>query len=145
MSEEFSALNFSDDLSEVLKVEDAMRWKIERPGNLEVWALVYSISAHTEIYQARFLWKVYPDEPPSLKFRDPATGRLDLPGAWPRVRGFRPTNLDACVNWVLEGFIAHPEWKTDPRLRWNPNGNVLLLVLRTLQAEMDYYYEGRHQ
>ena len=98
-----------------------------------------------EVFQARLLWTVYPGQPPSLKFRDPATGRLDLPTAWPIVRGFRPQSLDACVNWCLEGFGLHPEWRTDPRYTWDSRGNVLLKVLRILQDELDHYFQGRHR
>ncbi len=86
---------------------------------------------------------VYPDQPPSLKFRDPATKRLDLPTAWPQVRGFRPNSLDACVSWCEEGFNLHPEWTNDLRLRWAARGNVLLKVLRILQGELDDHFQGR--
>ncbi|MCL4552494.1 MAG: hypothetical protein M1305_02915, partial [Candidatus Marsarchaeota archaeon] len=64
--------------------------------------------------------------------------------AWPRVRGFRPPSLDACVNYTIEGFNLHAEWRNDPRLRWDRSGNVLLRELRTLQSELDNYYQGRH-
>ena len=97
-----------------------------------------------EAFQARLLWSLYPDEPPSLKFRDPETGRLDLPRAWPNARGFRPASLDACVNWCLEGMSLHPEWRRDPAYQWDPRGNVLLKVLRILQAELDEHFQGRY-
>jgi hypothetical protein len=104
-----------------------------------------SPSGSAEVFQARLLWTEYPGQPPSLKFRDPATGRLDLPTAWPIVRGFRPASLDACVSWCAEGFNLHPEWRTDPKLRWVPHGNVLLKVLRILQGELDEFFQGRHR
>ena len=110
---------------------------------LEVFATVSPAGKAGEVFQARLLWDMYPDQPPSLKFRDPVTGRLDQPAAWPQVRGFRPASLDACVNWCAEGFIVHPEWRNDPKLRWDPRGNVLLKVLRILQDELDYYFQGR--
>jgi hypothetical protein len=113
------------------------------PRDLEVLAMMSPESAPTERFQARLLWTRYPDDPPSLKFRDPSTGRLDLPQAWPIVRGFRPQSLDACVNWCSEGFALHPEWKADPRLKWNPNGNRLLFVLRQVQEELDDHFQGR--
>jgi hypothetical protein len=143
MSDELSKLNLQDDFEEATGVSDASRWTLEMPAGLEVLATMSSASAPAERFQARLLWIKYPDEPPSLKFRDPGTGRLDLPQAWPIARGFRPQNLDACVNWCLEGFALHPEWKSDPRFRWNPNGNPLLFVLRQLQQELDDHFQGR--
>lgn len=143
MNEELSALNLSEDFTKVLSCEDVSRWKIEKPGPLEVWVSLSPGSHPEDVFQARLLWKSYPDDPPSLKFRDVASGRLDLPAAWPNVRGFRPGSLDACVNWCSEGFGLHPEWKNDPRFRWDNKGNVLLKVLRYLQDEVDNYYGGR--
>ncbi len=144
MTDDLSALNLEDDYQEVLTADCAARWKLEKPAALEVWATMYPARAPTELFQARLLWRVYPGEPPSVKFRDPATGRLDLTSAWPQVRGFRPTSFDTCVNWSLEGFALHPEWRTDPRFRWDDRGNVLLKVLMYLQNELDDHYQGRH-
>ena len=142
--DELSRLNLAEDYEKVLGCPDAHRWGLERADDaLEVRATMSSSGCPEEKFQARLLWPEYPQQPPSLKFRDPATGRLDLPSAWPQVRGFRPTSLDACVNWCLEGFGLHPEWKNDPRLRWDPRGNALLRVLRTLQEELDNDFHGR--
>ena len=143
MSDELSKLNLQDDFEEATGVSDASRWTLEMPEDLEVFATMSPASAPEERFQARLLWIKYPDEPPSLKFRDRATGRLDLPQAWPIARGFRPQSVDACVNWCMEGFALHPEWKADPRFRWNPNGNPLLFVLRQLQEELDDHFQGR--
>lgn len=145
MSDEFSRLNLRDDFEEAAGVPDASRWKLELAAELEVLATMSAATAQDEYFQARLLWKKYPDEAPSLKFRDPTTGRLDLPQAWPLVRGFRPQSLDACVNWCAEGFGLHPEWQTDLRWRWNSSGNPLLWVLRQLQEEFDQYYQGRYK
>lgn len=145
MDHEISALNLAEDYAKVLNTSDATRWKLERPQLLEVWITMSPAAQPQEIFQARLLWTSYPDDPPSLKFRDRETGRLDLPQAWPKVRGFRPPSLDACVNYCSEGFALHPEWKSDPRLRWQSQGNVLLKVLRILQSELDDYFDGRHQ
>lgn len=143
MGDDLSELNFQQDLEEALQADDAKRWKIFTPGPLEVYITVSSAKAPEEFFQARLKWSVYPGEPPSLKFRDPETGRLDLPSAWPVVHGFRPQSLDACVNWCAEGFALHPEWKNDANLKWNTAGNPLLKVVRTLQQELDRYYEKR--
>jgi hypothetical protein len=140
---EFSVAALEADLSKVLATSDAERWLIVHPAPLEVFVMMSSAKAPTETYQLRLLWYAYPDRAPSLKFRDPSTGRLDLPTAWPIVRGFRPANLDACVNYCAEGLVTHLEWATDPTYRWDPRGNVLLKVLRIVQSELDEYYEGR--
>lgn len=144
MADELSVLNLEEDFKKVLAHPDAERWNLEKPGPLEVWAIMSSARMPHELFQARLLWEVYPGAPPSLKFRDPATGRIDLPTTWPKVRGFRPTSLDACVNFCVEGFNLHPEWRNDARYRWDPRGNALLKVLRILQDELDNYFEGRH-
>jgi len=142
--DELSRLNLDEDYEKVLGCLDAQRWTLKRAdGTLEVWATMWSAACPEEKFQARLQWAEYPQQPPSLRFRDPASGCLDLPTAWPQVRGFRPTSLDACVNWCLEGFGLHPEWNNDPRLRWDPRGNVLLRVLRTLQDELDNHFQGR--
>ena len=144
MADELSDLNFADDLAEVSQVAETTRWKIEKGGALEIYVDISSAKEPREIFQARLLWNSYPgEEPPSLKFRDPATGRLDMPTAWPVVRGFRPANLDACVNWCAEGFATHPEWRNDANLRWQHTGNCILRVLRILQRELDEHFTGR--
>ncbi len=143
MNDDLSALNLKDDFEEAAGVSDAISWKLEMPSALEVFATMSPASQPGEMYQARLLWTKYPDEAPSLKFRDPTSGRLDLPQAWPIARGFRPQSLDACVNWSAEGFVLHPEWRNDSRWKWNSNGNPLLWVLRQLQEELDNHYQGR--
>jgi hypothetical protein len=143
MTDELSKLNLHDDFVEAAEVPDAGRWKLEIRDELEVLVMMSSAKASSEEFQARLTWNRYPEEAPSLKFRDPVTGRLDLPQAWPQARGFRPQSLDACVNWCAEGFQLHPEWRNDPRWRWNPSGNPLLWVLRQLQEELDEHFQGR--
>lgn len=144
MNAALSELNLKDDYERVLLLPDAARWTLENPATLEVWATLVPAAAPAEKFQARLLWREYPGEAPSLKFRDPASGRLDLASAWPKIRGFRPTSFDACVSYCAEGFGLHPEWKTDPRYRWDAQGNVLLKVLRILQDEFDNHFDGRH-
>ena len=145
MSDELSVLNFENDLKEVLSCEDASRWRIEKISPLEVLVSLSPRSRLEEVFQARLLWTKYPEEPPSLKFRDIATSRIDMPTAWPIVTGFRPASLDACVNWCLEGFNLHPEWRNDPKFKWDSKGNVLLKVLRYLQDRLDNDYGGRYK
>jgi hypothetical protein len=143
MADDFSKIAFDQDLEEVLALAEAQRWKIERAADLEIYVTVSPDKVPNEIFQARFCWTSYPTDPPSFRFRDPDTGRLDLKTAWPEVPGYRPDVFDACVNWSVEGFVAHPEWKNDPNIRWMPSGNVLLKVLRLLQRDLDEKFVKR--
>ncbi len=143
MCQELSALNLGEDFVKAIACEDASRWRLEKINPLEVVVNLSPAKDPNEIFQARLLWSSYPGEPPSLKFRDPSTGRLDMPTAWPVVHGFRPNTLDACVSWCAEGFALHPEWRNDPKFRWDSRRNVLLKVVRILQAELDAFYQGR--
>jgi hypothetical protein len=138
-----AVMNFSDDLKAASAVADAARWKLEYKGGLELWANVSPREAAGENFIARLFWADYPgNRPPSVKFVDSATGRLDVPKAWPKANGFRPASLDICANWTAEGFNIHPEWaQTDAR--WVATGNVILRVLRILQSELDASFAGR--
>lgn len=137
MPDDFSKVAFEEDLNAVLLLEEARHWEIVKVSDLEIYVTAFPAAMPDEKFQARFAWNTYPGEPPSFKFRDPASGRLDLTSAWPEVPGYRPGNLDACVNWSSEGFVAHPEWKTDQNIKWQPTGNALLKVLRLLQRDLD--------
>lgn len=143
MGESISALNLKQDFEEALKCKDAARWTLKLIEPLAVTVALSSVLFPKEVFEARLLWAAYPDNPPSLKFQDPATGRLDMPTAWPVAKGFRPGNLDACVSWSSEGFSLHPEWRADPKFRWDSGGSVLLKVLRFLQDVLDETCAGR--
>ena len=143
MADEFSKLAFEEDLREALTTDDANRWTVEHVSDLELHVTAFPLKAPTEKFQARFLWTAYPSVPPSYKYRDPESGRLDLVKAWPVVNGYRPNSFDACVNWTAEGFAVHPEWNNDANLRWNPSGNAILRVLRLMQRDLDERYERR--
>lgn len=145
MSDELSKLNFEDDFQEILGLSDIDRWKLEKANDLEVLVTMYPVIKPEERFKVRFAWKIYPDKPPLMKFCDMLTGQLDNPKAWPILPGFRPTSLDACVNWCEEGFLLHPEWNNDPLYRWDLRGNVLLKVMRILQNELDTKFQGRFQ
>src|ERR1700733_1926506 len=99
MPNELSVLNFADDFAEASDVPEASRWKLRKSADLEARATMGSAKVPGELFEVRLLWADYPGNPPSLKFVDQNTGRIDVPAAWPVVRGFRPTSLDACVNW----------------------------------------------
>jgi hypothetical protein len=143
MADDVSTAIFDADLKEVLLAPDKDRWEIESGTDLEIFVTAFPKSVPEEKFQARFAWMMYPAEPPSFKFRDPLTKRLDLLSAWPEVHGYRPGNYDACVNWSAEGFVAHPEWKNDENIRWTPSGNVLLKVIRLFQKDLDEKFVRR--
>ena len=140
----FEAALLQEDAAAIAQCEDGSRWTLVLPGSLEVWVTLRPGCAPAESFQARMLWNKYPDEPPSRLFRDPETGRLDFPRAWPVAGPVRPmTGL--CVSYTKEGFALHPEWVSDPSCRWAPFGNVLLKVIRSLQDDLDTSYTGRFQ
>lgn len=134
---------FAADLEEVLASEVAMlRWEIKVTGPLETQVGMVSVKEPAERYVARFRWDRYPANPPSLKFLD-LNGSDSNAIAWPQCLGFRPSALDACVNWTREGMALHPEWRGAPATRWDPSGNALLRALNLLQDTLDYQYGGR--
>lgn len=138
-----AVLNFEDDLKAASEASDAARWRFERRADLEVWITVSPAGHDADLYIARLFWLNYPgDKPPSVKFVDPETGRLDMAKAWPMANGFRPASYDICANWTAEGFAVHPEWASTEN-RWNAAGNNILKVTRILQQELDNSYTGR--
>lgn len=139
-----SKLNLDDDFVEAVAAEDAVRWRLARKGDLEVWVTLSPDGHEQEAFTARLAWEVYPgDWPPSVRFVDPSTGSLNAPTAWPAGAGFRPPN-DICATWTSEGYTTHPEWKTDTNKRLVIRGNALLLIVRILQHELDCNFTGRH-
>jgi len=138
----FSELALVNDLNEIQGLEEAKKWNLQRPASFEVLASFSPESAPHEVFLCVLRWSAYPDQAPSVKFRDPISLREDLSQAWPNARSFRPPN-DICANYTAEGFALHPEWNSDPNFRWQSNGNVLLKVLCTIQDELDQTYAGR--
>jgi hypothetical protein len=123
--------------------EPADTWSAALVGSLEVWVTFTPAQHPKERLFARLVWDRYPDHAPSVLFRDPETGRLDVPRAWPTGGPFRPMQ-GLCVNYTREGFGLHPEWVSDPRLRWRTDGNALLKVIRLMQDSFDTEYAGRY-
>jgi hypothetical protein len=146
MSDSFHKLVLKSDFDQLPTAEDrdpADRWSAVLVDNLEVHVELSPVATPDESFQARLCWDVYPDAPPSLLFRDPATGRTDVPHAWPTGGPFRPTS-GLCVNYTREGFALHPEWAKDARLKWRGNnGSALLKVIRLLQDDLDNFFSGR--
>jgi hypothetical protein len=146
-SESFEELAFKADFKGLPKAknrEPADTWSAELVGALEVVVSMSPALQPNETFFARLLWDHYPDNPPSVLFRDPETGRHDVPQAWPTGGPFRPGNC-LCVNFTREGFAMHPEWVNDPRLRWIAKGNVLLAIIRRLQDHLDNEFTGRQK
>jgi hypothetical protein len=136
-------MNFDDDLTAASDTPDAAGWKFDRRDDLELWVTLSPAGHAADSYVARLYWRDYPGNvPPSVKFVDAATGRLDVKKAWPKANGFRPASLDICANWTAEGFALHPEWARTEH-RWRSTGNVILKVMRVLQNELDTSYTGR--
>lgn len=135
---DFDALPTGDDRDE------ADRWSASLVAPLEIRVTLSPVTHPSELFVARLLWSRYPDAAPSLVFVDPATGRTDVPSAWPTGGPFRPV-IGLCCNYTSEGFGLHPEWVKDARLRWRTDGNVLLKVIRFLQDDLDISYSGRHR
>lgn len=146
----FSELAMREDFAEVEALREggdlgeADRWSASLVSSLEVRGVFSPASHPAEQFHARILWDRYPDLPPSVVFVDPASGRSDVPNAWPTGGPFRPVT-GLCVNYTKEGFAMHPEWVNDPALRWRTDGNALLKVLRLLQDDFDLGYAGRQQ
>lgn len=145
MSASLSAICLDRDYAEIVSQSEYSDWCLKRGADplLEVFATMSSRRAPQEQFFVRLLWSEYPGLP-SLKFRDPGTGRLDIPRAWPQCPGFRPTSLDACVSWTAEGHALHPEWRNAPATRFDCTGNTLFRVLCILQDTLDFSFEGRH-
>jgi hypothetical protein len=141
--DEVSLLNLADDFEEANACAEAAPWNLRVGIGLEVFSTMRSAKFPAEQFQARLSWSTYPGDPPSLKFVEQGTERMDVPTAWPAAPGFRPASVDACVSWCAEGFGLHPEWRNDPRYRWDSRGNVLLKVLRILQDVLDEQCTGR--
>lgn len=142
---QLSKLNLDDDFAEATQSPSAARWRLERKGDLEVWVTLSPEGHEREIFTARLAWATYPGEwPPSVLFVDPTTEVLNAPHAWPTGSGFRPPN-DICATWTAEGYVTHPEWKTDPTKRLVIRGNALLLIAGMLQHELDCHFTGRHK
>lgn len=138
-----AVLNFEDDLKAASEAPDAARRKFDRRGDLELWVTLAPAGHEADLYIGRLFWLDYPgDRPPSVKFVDPETERLDVAKAWPMANGFRPGSFDICANWTAEGFAVHPEWASSDN-RWNAAGNIVLRVTRILQQELDNSYAGR--
>jgi len=133
---------FSADLAEAMDTEEGKRWNVRKQARLEITVALASKKDAAEPYIACLRWDRYPGNPPSLKFVD-GNGSESNPAAWPQCPGFRPTALDACVNWTREGMNLHPDWRNAAATRWDPSGNAILRVLNLLQEALDYQYGGR--
>jgi len=144
LSTSLSGLNLDDDCEAVKRTAQASRWQLERLGPMEVTVTMNPRTHPQERFTARIAWAEYPSQVPSVRFIDPQSGRYDVPTAWPIVQNVRLSpQWDICQSMTAEGFNAHPEWRGDPRFRWDPRGNVLLKVLNWLQDLLDETFQRR--
>lgn len=144
MANDLSVICLEADFAEIVASPESSRWALTLGDQGEVLATMSPSSSPQETFQARLLWRDYPNSAPSLKFRDMETGSLNNPTAWPQCNGFRPTTLDACVSWTAEGYDLHPEWRNGATTRWFPDGNALFRVLCILQDTLDHSFGGRY-
>jgi len=139
-----SAMNLDDDLVGAKRAERASRWELTKPGPLEIWVTMSPARQPNEKFTARILWMEYPSQAPSVRFIDSASGRHDVQSAWPVAQNVRlAPHWDICQSMTAEGFNAHPEWRSDPKVRWDPRGNVLLKTLSWLQDLLDETFQRR--
>lgn len=144
MTLSLDTMAFDDDWNSLRDATDASRWELGRGSAMEVFATMRPVGSPAEAFSARLAWTMYPGVP-SIKFREPATGRLDVPTAWPTGGPFRPAACCICANYTAEGFQMHIEWVDDPRFRWTNDGNVIVKALRLLQDDLDQFFAGRHK
>ena len=144
MSTPLSSMNLDDDFEGAKRAERASRWQLTKRNSLEVWVTMSPARQPNEMFTARLLWTEYPSQPPSVRFIDPQTGRHDVLTAWPVVQNVRlGPQWDICQSMTAEGFAAHQEWRSDPKARWDPRGNVLLKTLTWLQELLDETFQRR--
>jgi hypothetical protein len=144
VSTPLSAMNLDDDLEGAKRTDRASRWELTKAAQLEVRVTMSPQRQPHEKFTARLLWAEYPSQPPSVRFIDPESGRHDLVPAWPVVQNVRlDPQWDICQSMTAEGFNAHPEWRSDPKFRWDPRGNALLKALSWLQDLLDETFQRR--
>ncbi len=144
MPTDFELAIFEQELVDVAALPEAVRWNVERDTVVPLGILVTASSTKNpeEVYVARLRWTQLFD-PPSLKFLTLDTRVESDARAWPKCRGFRPANLDACVSWTEEGHKLHPEWRASPKTAFKTPEKPVQFALLTLQHELDVYYSGR--
>jgi hypothetical protein len=144
MSDGYAVNAFEADLRQIIDAQVEPNWPLVRiAGEIAVIAVLARNGDQRDRFVLRLKWQRYPDDPPSLKFLDPVTGRDDIPTAWPTGGPFRPQSLDVCVNYCAEGFQLHPEWRQDAQARWATDGNALLRALHNTQHDLDTKVTGR--
>jgi hypothetical protein len=141
---DFELICFEDEMVKVRGLPEAGRWKLGRDESVPLGLTVelHSIKAPTDLYLARFRWANY-FQAPSLKFLHRQSGADNDPSAWPLCTGFRPTSLDACVAWTMEGHAVHPDWAGSPRAAFVPPEAPMQSALLNLQHVLDTTYTGR--
>ena len=137
-------LNLAADVKGLRHQAATNGWEVEGPDGLNVYITMRS-RLDDESYVMWFHCPGYPDDPFSIKPVDAESKDASVGHAWPSCNGFRPPN-DICMPLCAEGYALHPEWRTDPRWRWNASGNPVLRVAEELQARLDdaTKYNGRH-
>jgi hypothetical protein len=144
MATDFELALFEEELLEVRNLPEFYRWNLERDSSvpLGLFVVMHPKSDPTEQYKSHLRWSGL-FAPPSLKFVDLSSGAENIPSAWPRCFGFRPTNLDACLPWTAEGQALHPEWANSMKNSFPKVDAPLQFALLNIQASLDKSYSGR--
>ncbi len=144
MATEFELAVFEQELLELQNLPEAARWNIERDtaAPLGLFATMHPRSKPDETYLARLRWDIL-FGPVSLKFQTLDTRSENDPRAWPKCRGFRPGNLDACVSWTKEGHALHPEWCNSTKASYSLPDKPVQFAVLMVQHELDAHYGGR--
>lgn len=143
MATELEEALFAEELKAVRDLPEATRWQLERDVavSLGLHVIMYAKRDPDQLFKARIRWDDY-FGPPSLKFIDLASN-VEVPHAWPKCFGFRPSSLDACLPWTEEGHKLHPEWRNSIRNSFPKIELPMQYLLLTLQTSLDNTYEGR--
>lgn len=144
MATELELALFEEELQTVRELPEANRWQLERDDSvpLGLFAEMRPRGYPDDLYKARIRWTDY-FGPLSLKFIDIETGADDVPAAWPKCFGFRPSSFDACLSWTAEGHLLHPEWKNSAARRFPKVDAPMQHALLCVQYSLDNSYTGR--
>lgn len=146
MDESQSLIYLKADAERASEDASALGWIFE-PWPLSSTTFIVKMSAlDKQVYWFRLVWPGYPDCAPSIVCVDPSTGQATVRTAWPNSDGSRPGE-GFCVNITQEGGRLHPDWTSNPRLKWQAQGNSLQLVLYFLHFALLHdpkRYHGRH-
>lgn len=141
-------LKFGDMLS---RVTPANNWVISRRDDDPSIVDFQLKAADNEPYFVTLICDIYPNSPPSVKFRN-AEGDINDAKAWPKGNpAFMevvkpPPNSFLCMPLTREGLQHHGDWISNPTVNsWSPDRHTLLDIfnyLHRLLNSKDYISRG---